>query len=55
MTRLRFMPGGWGSSTFPNIKALIDSQGNGPDSILYRNYAALKQAIPTVERNRFRR
>jgi hypothetical protein len=49
VTRLRFMPGGWGSSTFPNIKALIDSQGNGPDSILYRNYAALKQAIPTVD------
>jgi len=38
-----------GSSNYgdwENIESLIDSQGTGPDSILYQDFAALKQALP---------
>ena len=38
-----------GSSNYgdwENIKALVDSQGTGPDSILYKDFAALKAALP---------
>jgi len=38
-----------GSSNYgdwENIKALVDSQGAGPDSILYKDFAALKAALP---------
>jgi hypothetical protein len=38
-----------GSSNFgdwEDIKALVDSQGTGPDSILYKDFAALKAALP---------
>ena len=38
-----------GSSNYgdwENIKALVDSQGTGPNSILYKDFAALKAALP---------
>ena len=38
-----------GSSNFgdwEDIKALVDSQGTGPDSILYKDFAALAAALP---------
>jgi hypothetical protein len=38
-----------GSSNYgdwEDIEALVDSQGTGPDSILYQDFAALKQALP---------
>jgi hypothetical protein len=38
-----------GSSNYgdwENIKALVDSQGTGPDSILYKDFAALEAALP---------
>jgi hypothetical protein len=38
-----------GSSNFgdwENIKALVNSQGTGPDSILYKDFAALMTALP---------
>lgn len=38
-----------GSSNYgdwENIKALVDSQGTGHDSILYKDFAALKAALP---------
>jgi hypothetical protein len=38
-----------GSSNYgdwENIKALVDSQGTGPSSILYQDFAALKAALP---------
>jgi hypothetical protein len=49
VNRLLFSVGGWEAGDFPNIQALIQSQGTGPDSILYKNFAALKQAIPTID------
>jgi hypothetical protein len=47
--RLLFSIGGWESPDFANIKKLIDEQGTGPDSVLYRNFAALKKAIPVID------
>jgi hypothetical protein len=41
-----------GSSNFgdwQDIKALVHSQGTGPDSILYKDFAALKAAIPALD------
>ncbi len=46
VTQLLFSVGGWGVSDFPNIQKLIQTQGTGPDSILYKNFSALKQALP---------
>jgi len=41
--------GGWGSTSYDNIKTLINAQGTGPTSILYKNFQALKKAIPSIE------
>ncbi len=41
-----------GSSNFgdwEDITALVKSQGTGPDSILYKTFAALKAAIPAID------
>lgn len=47
--RLLFCMGGWGVGDFPNIQELIRTQGVGPDSILYQNFKALKEAIPSLD------
>jgi hypothetical protein len=49
VNRLLFSLLGYQGGTFPRIKQLIESQGTGPDSILYRNFAALKHHIPTID------
>lgn len=36
-------------SDFDRIKALIQAQGTGPTSALYKSFQALKQALPVVE------
>ncbi len=49
VNRLLFSIGGWGVQDFPNIQSLIQSQGTGPGSILYKSFAALKSEIPTID------
>jgi hypothetical protein len=49
VNRLLFSVLGYEGGTFPTIQWLIQEQGTGPDSILYRNFPALKAAIPTIE------
>lgn len=44
VTRIELSVGSAGATDFENIKALINSQGTGSDSILYRNFQALKNA-----------
>ncbi|WP_233840488.1 hypothetical protein [Dyella sp. 2HG41-7] len=34
---------------FQDIKALVNSQGTGPSSILYKDFQALKAALPSVD------
>jgi hypothetical protein len=41
--------GGWGDRSYDNIKALVGAQGTGPGSILYRNFQALKNAVPGID------
>ena len=51
--RLEHCIGGWGNDAYKNITNLVkaseaDGGGTGPNSILYRNFKALKDAIPAV-------
>jgi hypothetical protein len=41
--------GAWGNGSFGNIKNLVASQGTGSGSILYRNFQALKNAVPGID------
>lgn len=47
--RLEHCIGGWGNYAYKNITNLIKKEGTGVNSILYRNFKALKEAIPVVE------
>jgi hypothetical protein len=49
VTRLTFSIGSSNIGVFQNIQTLIASQGTGSDSILYRNFQALKAAFPTLD------
>ena len=48
MQRLEYCIGGWGNHAYQNITNLVNTQGTGTSSILYRNFKALKDAIPAV-------
>ncbi len=43
--RVEMCIGGWGDPSFDYIKTLIAEQGTGTNSVLYRNFKALKDAI----------
>ncbi len=47
--RLEICIGGWGNQSYQNIRALVNSDGTGENSILRRNFRALKEALPDVE------
>jgi hypothetical protein len=49
VTRLLFSVGSSEAATWEAIQSLVKSQGTGPDSALYRSFAALKQAIPGID------
>ncbi|HMJ54859.1 MAG TPA: hypothetical protein VK540_22415 [Polyangiaceae bacterium] len=49
VTRVEFSVGAGGTTDFESIESLIGSQGTGPTSILYRNFNALKAAIPITD------
>jgi len=36
-------------SDFDHVKSLVQSQGTGPDSVLYKNFQALKQSLPSID------
>lgn len=44
VTRIEATIGGWGNTSFSNIKTLISQQGVGTGSILYKNFMAFKNA-----------
>lgn len=39
----------WASTTFDHIKNLVNSEGTGPNSILYKNFKALLEEIPSID------
>lgn len=47
--RIEFGLSAWGSSTFDNVKTIMETQGTGEDNILYKNFKALKEAIPEID------
>ena len=49
ITRIEICIGGWGNDSYGNIKNLINSQGTGTTSILYKNFKAPKQAVPEID------
>ena len=49
ITRIEICIGGWGNASYGNIKNLINSQGTGSTSILYKNFKALKEAVPEID------
>jgi hypothetical protein len=49
ITKVNFGLSAAGSYTFDHIKRLVESQGTSPDSILYKNFKALRTNFPTVD------
>lgn len=49
VNRYEVLIGGWLDTSFDNIKSLVNSQGTGPTSILYKNFQALKNAVPGID------
>ena len=49
ITRVEICIGGWGNASYGNIKNLVNSQGTGSTSILYKNFRALKRAVPEID------
>ncbi|MFY0601977.1 MAG: T9SS type A sorting domain-containing protein [Cyclobacteriaceae bacterium] len=49
INRIEFGLSAWRSGTYDHIKALVESEGSGPDSRLYKNFKALKEAIPEID------
>lgn len=47
--RITFSVGAGGVDDFGMIKSLVAAQGTGPTSILYRDFQALKAAIPSID------
>ena len=47
--RIEICIGGWGNESYARIKNLINAKGTGSSTILYRNFKALKEAIPEID------
>ena len=47
--RIDICIGGWGNDSYKRIRTLVDAEGVGQKSILYRNFRALKEAIPEID------
>ena len=47
--RIDICIGGWGNESYSRIQSLVNSQGTDSGSILYRNFKALKEAIPVID------
>ena len=49
ISRIEICIGGWGNGSYGNIRNLVNSDGTGAGSILYRNFRALKKAVPEID------
>ena len=49
ISRIDICIGGWGNDSYTNIKNLVNKEGVGENSILYRNFKALKEALPEID------
>ena len=49
ITRIEICIGGWGNASYSNIRNLINSKGTGTNTMLYKNFKALKEAVPEID------
>lgn len=49
INRIEFGLSGYGSGTFNAVKNFYNSEGFGPGTTLYKNFEALKNAIPAID------
>ena len=49
ITRVEICIGGWGNGSYGNIRNLINANGTGSNTMLYKNFRALKQAVPEID------
>lgn len=49
ITRVEICVGGAGDGSYANIRKFINSKGTGTSTMLYRNFRALKRAVPEIE------
>jgi hypothetical protein len=49
ITRIEMCIGGWGNQSYNRIKTLVAAQGVGRSSMLYKNFSALKAAVPDID------
>lgn len=49
ISRIEICIGGWGNGSYGNIKNLINTNGTGISTMLYRNFRALKKAVPEID------
>lgn len=47
--RIDIVIGGWGNDSYNNIKNLINKNGTGVGTMLYKNFKALKEAVPEID------
>ena len=47
--RIEICIGGWGNESYSRIRNLINRDGISDNTILYRNFQALKEAIPEID------
>lgn len=48
INRIEICIGGWGNGAYGHIRDLIKAHGTGEETTLYRNFKALKEAIPEI-------
>lgn len=48
ISRLEICIGGWGNGSYGHIRDYIKSYGTGEETTLYKNFKALKEAIPEI-------
>lgn len=48
INRLEICIGGWGNGSYGNIRDFINRYGTGEETVLYKNFKALKDMIPEI-------
>ena len=47
--RVEIVIGGWGNDSYDHIRDLINAHGTGTSTMLYKNFKALKEAVPEID------
>ena len=47
--RIEIVIGGWGNESYDRIRDLINKNGTGSSTMLYKNFKALKEAVPEID------